>query len=107
MSIDSSSTPEGSELSEEERSWRTANASMDDAREKQAADHRERYMGKRATVTWDISTQDHGEVATLARKGETVDIVDADCNRHVFRDVKVRTTEGREEWVDSMHLRVI
>lgn len=107
MSIDSSSTPEVSELSEEERSWHAANACMDEAREKQAADHRERYMGKRATVTWDISAQGHGEAGILARRGETVDIVDADCHRHVFNDVKIRTAEGREKWVDSMHLRVI
>lgn len=107
MSIDFSSTPEVSELSEEERSWRTANASMDEAREKKAADHRERYMGKRATVTWDISAQGHGYAVIIARKGETIDIVDADCNRHVSLDVKIRTAQGREEWVDSMHLRVI
>lgn len=107
MSIDSSSTPEVSALSEEERSWRDANARMDEAREKQAAEHRERYMGKRATVTWDISAQGHDEITTVARKGEMVDVVDADCNRHISRDVKIRTAQGREEWVDSMHLRVI
>lgn len=89
-----------------EESWATTNAKMDDERERKNTEHRERHIGRKAEVVAKITVPRGAEIIPVAEKGEIVDIIDADCNRHISNDVKIRTADGREEWVDSMCLRV-
>ncbi len=82
------------------------NAQREAEDERKNTTHREKYIGKKAMALTDISVQHGVEVIVVAKRGEILDIIDADYNRHISNDVKIRTADDKEEWVDSMSLRV-
>lgn len=83
------------------------NAQRDTEKQRKNAEHREKYVGKKAVATTDVTVQHGVEIIPVAKKGEHVDIIDADTLNHGWQnDVKIRTADGAEEWVDSLCLRV-
>jgi len=83
------------------------NAQRDAERQRGNSEHQEKYVGKKALVVANITVQYGVEIIPIAEKGEYVDIIDADTLTHGWlNDVKIRTTTGKEEWVDSMCLRL-
>ena len=90
-----------------EESWAATNAKRDAEREQINAEHRGKYIGKRALVVADITIPHGVEIIPIAKKGEHINIIDADTLNHGWlNNVKIRTANGTEEWVDSMCLRL-
>lgn len=83
------------------------NAQREAERQRKNTEHREKYIGKKATATVDIRVQHGVEVTTIANQGETVDIIDTDTLSHGWENnVKIRTENGTEDWVNSMCLHL-
>lgn len=90
-----------------EESWVAANAKRDAEREQKNVEHREKYIGKKAKVVAQITVPHGVETIHIADVGEVVDIIDADTLNHGWQnDVKIKTANGTEEWVDSMCLKL-
>jgi len=90
-----------------EESWAASNAKREEERNRRNTEHRERYIGKRALVVANITVPRGVEIIPVAKKGEYVDIIDADTLEHGWQnDVKIRTADGTEEWIDSMCLHL-
>lgn len=89
---------------DQETAVRNARRDLDDEREN--ATHREKYIDKKAVALTNISVQHGVDVIVVAKRGKILNIIDADCNRHISNDVKIRTADGKEEWIDSMCIRV-
>jgi hypothetical protein len=101
-------SPEGRQTYSERIDQETATRNLQIQAEYQikAREYRNKWVSRKATTTIDITVQDGADVITLAKQGEHVDIVDADLGRHIFNDVKIRTLNNGEGWVDSMCLEL-
>jgi|GEM_PF-2932043 len=107
MPNESSPQPEAPKLSPEE-SWVAENKRMEGERKIKNDAHCERYIGKKGVAVVDITSYHGVEVVDVAKKGEIVEIIDANLEgvHNINNDVKIKTQDGREEWIDHMCLRV-